>query len=169
VLESPSVAVKSGDTATVFSGAKVPFAVQGAAGQTSVQYEQVGVKLDVTPWARGGDVDLDIGIEVSALGEIATSGYQLIDTSTIRTSGYCRAGESVVIGGLERVSDRIEYNRVPEAGDAAVAPLLTLYRSKDYKKSKSRFLVFITPQVFASSSEANTEIRNQFDLLERPP
>jgi len=166
VLENPSVAVKSGDTATIFSGARVPFAVQGPNGQITVQYEQVGVRLDVTPFAQGDDVDLDLKIEVSSLGEIAPSGYQLIDTSNIRTSGYCRAGESIVIGGLQRLSDRIEYNRVPEVGEEDVAPLFTLYKSKDYKKSKSQFLVFITPQVYESSSEANSELQDKFNLLE---
>jgi Flp pilus assembly secretin CpaC len=166
VLENPAVAVKSGDTATIFSGAKVPFAVSGENGQITVQYEEVGVKLDVTPFAQGNDVDLNLKVEVSSLGEIAPSGYQLIDTSNISTSEYCRAGESIVIGGLQRLSDRIEYNRVPEGGEETGTPLFTLYKSKDYKKSKSQFLVFITPQVYESSSEANGELQDKFNLLE---
>lgn len=166
VLENPSVAVKSGDTAHIFSGAKVPFAVLGPNGQVTVQFEEVGVTLDVTPFAQGSDVDLNISVEVSALGEIAPSGYQLIDTSSISTSEYCRAGESIVIGGLQRISDRIEYNRVPEGGLDEGTPLFTLYKSKDYKKSKSQFLVFITPQVHESSTQANRDLQDKFNLTE---
>jgi pilus assembly protein CpaC len=166
VLENPSVSVKSGDAAHIFSGAKVPFAVQGNNGQILVQYEKVGVSLDVTPYAEGNDVDLSVNVEVSSLGEIAPSGYQMIDTSSINTNEYCRAGESIVIGGLQRLSDRIEYNRIPEEAITEAMPLFTLYKSKDYKKSKSQFLVFVTPKVHESSTQANQELQDKFNLIE---
>ncbi len=166
VMENPSVAVKSADTATIFSGAKVPFAVMGPSGQITVQYEEVGVTLDVTPFAQGSDVDISVSVEVSALGEIAPSGYQMIDTSSITTTEYCRAGESIVIGGLQRLSDRIEYNRIPEGTSETGTPVFTLYKSKDYKKSKSQFLVFVTPQVYESSTQANRDLQDKFNLIE---
>ncbi len=166
VLESPSVAVRSGETATLFSGARVPFPVQGSDGQTTVQYEQVGVQLHVTPFARGESVDLDLAIEVSSLGEVGASGYPLIESSTLRTTETCRAGESVVVAGLERVSDRIAYGRAPDEGSA---PLLTLFKSKDYRKSRSRFLGFVTPEVHASSTEAGARIGERFHLLGPQP
>ncbi|MBN1337045.1 MAG: pilus assembly protein N-terminal domain-containing protein [Deltaproteobacteria bacterium] len=167
VLENPSVSVKSGDTATIFSGDRVPFAVQGPDGQLTVQYEQVGIQLDVTPFAQGEDVDLDIHVEVSSLGETAPSGYPLIGTSILSTSGYCRSGESVVIGGLQRTTDRVEYDRVPDA--EGTGALFTLYKSKDYRKSKSQFLVFITPEVHASPTEANRELKETFQLIDVRP
>lgn len=166
VLENPTISVKSGDAAEIFSGAKVPFAVTGPNGQVYVQYEKVGVTLKVTPFAQSSDVDLNVSVEVSSLGEISPNGYQMIDTSNISTSEFCRAGESVVIGGLQRVSDRLEYNRVPETVDYTGTPLFTLYKSKDYKKSKSQFLVFLTPQVHESSTQANKEIQDKFNLIE---
>jgi pilus assembly protein CpaC len=166
VMENPSVAVKSADTATIFSGAKVPFAIVGPNGQITVQYEEVGITLEVTPFAQGSDVDISVSVEVSALGEVAPSGYQMIDTSKIVTSEYCRAGESIVIGGLQRLSDRIEYNRVPEGGSETGLPVFTLYKSKDYKKSKSQFLVFVTPQVYESSTQANRDLQDKFNLIE---
>jgi pilus assembly protein CpaC len=166
VLENPSVAVKSADTASIFSGAKVPFAIMGPNGQITVQYEEVGISLEVTPFAQGTDVDLSLTVEVSALGEVAPSGYQMIDQSTITTSEYCRAGESIVIGGLQRLSDRIEYNRVPEGSSDVGIPIFTLYKSKDYKKSKSQFLVFVTPQVYESSTQANRDLQDKFNLIE---
>ncbi|MCP4228394.1 MAG: BON domain-containing protein, partial [Actinomycetia bacterium] len=55
VLENPSVAVKSADTAVIFSGARVPFAIMGPNGQITVQYEEVGISLEVTPFAQGSD------------------------------------------------------------------------------------------------------------------
>ncbi len=165
VLENPSVAVKSGETARIFSGTQVPFLVYEGSGSSSVEYKDVGITLEITPFSQGDDVDLEISVESSALGEIAPNGYQMIDTSSISTSEYCRAGESIVIGGLQRLSDRVEYNKVPDF-EGSGTPLFTLYKSKDYKKSKSQFLVFITPLVHENSSDANRDLQDKFNLLE---
>lgn len=164
VLENPTVSVKSGDTAHIFSGSKVPF-VFNDNGQKTVEFIDVGITLDVTPYAAGSNVDMQIKVEVSSLGEIASSGYQSVDQSTITTGQYCRAGESIVIGGLERVSDKVNYNKLPD-GVALPDSVFTLYRSKDYKKSKSQFLVFVTPQIHESSTTANKEIQEKFNLTE---
>ncbi len=164
VLENPTVSVKSGETAHIFSGTKVPF-VFNDNGQKSVDFVDVGIKLDVTPYAAGSNVDMQMKVEVSSLGEVSSSGYQSIDQSEISTAQFCRAGESIVIGGLERVSDRVNYNKLPDGASLPDA-LFTLYRSKDYKKSKSQFLVFVTPQIHESSTTANKEIQEKFNLTE---
>jgi len=64
------------------------------------------------------------------------------------------------------VSDRITYNRIPDAASVEGSPLITLYKSKDYKKTKSQFLVFITPQVHETTKTANQELQDKFNLLE---
>lgn len=165
ILENPTVSVKSGDTAHIFSGSRVPFVFIENGTQTVV-FEEVGIKLDVTPYAQGSDVDLKLEMEVSNLGEVGQNGYPAIDTSEIATSQFCRAGESIVIGGLQRVSDRVDYNRLPEDAESAAQGIFTLYRAKDYKKQKTQFLVFLTPQIHESSSTANREIQEKFNLQE---
>ncbi len=165
VMENPSVAVKSADTASIFSGIQYPFVVSEGL-TTTIEYKDVGISLDVTPFAQGTDVDISISIETSAIGEIAPNGYQTIDTSRIATSEYCRAGESIVIGGLQRLSDRVEYNAIPDAASDTGTPVFTLYKSKNYKKSKSQFLVFVTPQVYESSTQANRDLQDKFNLIE---
>ena len=164
VLENPTVSVKSGETAHIFSGSKVPF-VFNDNGSKVIEFIDVGIKMDVTPYAAGSNVDMQLKIEVSSLGEVASSGYQAIDQSEITTSQFCRAGESVVIGGLERVSDRVNYNKLPD-GVSLPDAMFTLYWSKDYKKAKSQFLVFVTPQIHESTTTANKEIQEKFNLTE---
>jgi pilus assembly protein CpaC len=166
VLDNPSVAVKSGDQASIFSGVEYPVAVVQPNGGVTVDWKNVGISMSVTPFAQGGDVDLVVDVETSSLGEVAPNGLQSIDTSSISTSEYCRSGESIVIGGLQRVSDRITYNRIPDAASVEGSPLITLYKSKDYKKTKSQFLVFITPQVHETTKTANQELQDKFNLLE---
>jgi pilus assembly protein CpaC len=163
VMENPTVSVKSGDEAHIFAGSRIPFVFIENGTQT-VQFEEVGIKLDVTPFAQGNDIDLDIDISVTSLGEVAQNGYQAIDKSEIRTSQYCRAGESIVVGGLQRVSDATDYNRVPDGTGGT--GIVTLYKSRNYRKSKTQFLVFITPQIHETSTTANREIQEKFNLSE---
>lgn len=165
VLENPTVSVKSGELAHIFSGTKVPFVYMDN-GEKTVEYLDVGITLDVTPFASGTDVDMQLAVKVSSLGEVSPSGYQSIDQSEISTSQFAREGESIVIGGLERLSDRVNYNKLPSGIDLNSDGLFTLYRSRDYKKSKSQFLVFVTPQIHQTSSTANKEIQDTFNLSE---
>ncbi len=163
VLENPTISVKSGEPAKIFSGQEYPYLI--AQGLTNtVEFKQIGIELNVTPYAQGNDVDLDIQVLVTALGEVASNGLQTITRSELQTSEYCRAGESIVIGGLQRISDTRDYNRVPNRDVAG--SLYTYYQTRDYKKSKSQFLVFLTPQIHESSSSANREIKDQFNLEE---
>ena len=163
VLENPTVSVKSGDAATIFAGAEYPYLVSQGLYNT-VEFKDIGIRVDVTPYAQDNDVDMDIKIEVTALGEIAANGYQAVDKSELQTSEFARAGESIVIGGLQRVNDTVDYNRVPETD--VENGIYSLYRNKEYKKTKSQFLVFLTPRIHETSTSANTEIKDQFNLDE---
>ena len=60
----------------------------------------------------------------------------------------------------------MDYNRLPENANAQSEGVFNLYNAKDYKKQKQQFLVFITPQIHESSSTANREIQEKFNLLE---
>ena len=163
VLENPTISVKSGDTAGIFAGSEYPYLVSQGLYNT-IEFKDIGVRVDVTPYAQGNDVDMDISIEVTALGEIAANGYQAVNKSELKTSEFARAGESIAIGGLQRVQDAVDYNRVPQS--SVEGGIYTLYRNKEYKKSKSQFLVFLTPKIHETSSEANGEIKDQFNLDE---
>ena len=163
VLENPTVSVKSGEQASIFSGFEYPYLVSDGLVQ-SVEWKDVGIGMTVTPYTQGNDVDMTIAVDVTSLGEVAPNGFQAIDKSQIMTSEFCRAGESIVIGGLQRVLTKVSYNRIP-ASDAGGA-VFNLYANRDYKKSKSQFLVFLTPKIHESSSSANRAIKDAFNLQE---
>jgi len=163
VLENPTVSVKSGETAQIFSGFEYPYLVSDGLVQ-SVEWKDVGIGMTVTPYTQGNDVDMRIEVDVTSLGEVAPNGFQAIDKSQIVTSEFCRAGESIVIGGLQRVLTKVAYNRIPQ--NDVQGAVFNLYTNKDYKKSKSQFLVFMTPKIHESSSSANRAIKDAFNLQE---
>jgi pilus assembly protein CpaC len=163
VLENPTVSVKSGEQASIFSGFEYPYLVSDGLVQ-SVEWKDVGIGMTVTPYTQGNDVDMSIAVDVTSLGEVAPNGFQAIDKSQIMTSEFCRAGESIVIGGLQRVLTKVAYNRIPSSD--AQGAVFNLYANRDYKKSKAQFLVFLTPKIHESSSSANRAIKDAFNLQE---
>lgn len=163
VLENPTVSVKSGEVVSMFSGLQYPYPVYYQGG-VSIEWKDIGIKMDATPYAQGDSVDMKLKIEVTDLGQLSNSnGDPAIDTSKIETRQYCKAGESIVIGGLSRLSDGVLYNRSPETVEGA---LVHLFKNRQYNKAKSQFLVFITPQIHETSSTANKEIQEKFNLKE---
>ena len=163
VLENPTISVKSGETAEIFSGFEYPYLVSTGL-QQSVEWKDVGIRMTVSPFAHGNDVDMSISVEVTSLGEVAPNGFQAINKAEISTTEYCRAGESIVIGGLQRVLTTVSYNTIPES--SSMGALFNLYANRSFKKSKSQFLVFMTPKIHESSSSANQEIKDVFNLQE---
>ena len=172
VLENPIVLVKEGNPVSVFAGASIPFIVGVVDGVPVVAFQEVGINMDVTPYAQGDSVDLKINISVKDIGDVTLSATGLAQSSDnapsaaiveskISTTVFARAGESIILGGLFRTSDSVVYNRPSIQSTDAIFELL---RSKEYDKRKSQFVIFITPQIHADTSTANRELKELFNL-----
>ena len=188
VLENPTVSVKSADTATIESGARVGFPVVQANGAVSLEFQNVGTLLKIVPYARGSDIDMQIQVKVSSLGSPDINGGVAISQNSIETSQLVRSGESVVIGGLVRNSFRQALDRPPTdtgggsiststpsaASNTFVDPfplgsLFTLFKSSDVSKQRNQFMIFITPSILKYSKDANKELKDSFNLYEVYP
>jgi general secretion pathway protein D len=111
VLSSPQLMVLNNQTATLQVGDQVPIITQqqeatvstGAPLINTVQYQNTGVILQVTPRVnRGGEVMMDISQEVSDVTSTTTSA---IDSPTIEQRKFTSTvavqdGETVALGGL---------------------------------------------------------------------
>lgn len=171
VLANPVVSVKDGEPAAVFSGADYPFVVgQTPDGTPIIEFKQVGIDLSATPFVQGDSIDLKVNVTASDIGDVSLAdsgggGGIGILRSTFNSSQFTRAGESVVIGGLFRVSDGDLYNK-PNAPPGASDSIFRLFLSRSYQKRKSQFIVFITPTVYDDSVSANREMKDIFNLQE---
>ena len=146
VLENPSLVVKSGDAADFFSGTQVPFY-----SQESVIFKDVGIKIQAEPIVSSDSVDMKINITVTSPS--AGGINRGIDTNTISTTAYCKAGQSLALGGIYRNTDARMYNRIPDDTNTGSA-LFTLFLSKDFVSDKSEFVIFVTPSVVDFSSQS---------------
>jgi Flp pilus assembly secretin CpaC len=158
ILEQPSLIVKSGDAGEFFSGTQVPYY-----SAQNVQFKEVGIKLSAEPISSGGAVDLKISATLSTLSAGVNQG---IDTHTVNTVAYCKAGESLVLANLYRNGDSKTWNRLPQGVDTSSA-LFTLVASRDFQSHTTDLVIFVTPRVVEAGDTAGPEMARFQELDEQ--
>ena len=171
VLSTPQIYTSDNQEAEILVGQNVPFptgsqtAVGGVATAgliTTVQRQDVGIKLKITPHITEGDVvRLDIYQEISSLVQPTLSGSNLVsllssvgyttNKRSTKTSVFVNDGQTIVIGGLmsENVEDSV--TKVPLLGDIPI--LGNLFKYRTVNKQKTNLLVFISPVVIKTPAD----------------
>ena len=163
VVSSPQLMVLNNQPATLQVGDRVPIVTQQAQQTTSdtapiinsIEYEDTGVILKVTPRVnRGGMVMMDISQEVSQVSDTSASPVPspTIQERKINSSVAVQDGETVVLGGL--ISDSRVRGRsgIPYLQNI---PLLgNLFRDTSDNKTRTELMVLITPHVVDNTQKA---------------
>ncbi|MEO8717694.1 MAG: secretin N-terminal domain-containing protein [Burkholderiales bacterium] len=185
VLANPRIRVKNKEKARIHIGDRVPVITTTAAAtggfvSESVQYLDVGLKLEVEPLISLDDeVGIKVGLEVSRIvSEVRSSGgtagggsltYQ-IGTRNAATNLRLRDGETQVLAGLISDEDRRSAARVPGLGDLPIVG--RLFSNTRDTSSRSEIVLLITPRLvrtlarpdgssveFAAGTEASSGAR----------
>ena len=143
VLSTPSIMTMDNEQASIIVGQEIPITT----GETlstnnsnpfrTVQRQEVGVKLTVTPQINEGNaVKLLINQEVSSVvGPITATTTDLITSKRqIQTTVLVEDGETIVLGGL--IDDDVQESekKVPILGD--IPGLGRLFKSTSISRSK---------------------------------
>jgi Flp pilus assembly secretin CpaC len=121
--------------------------------QQSVVFKDIGVKVQAEPIASAEDVDQKINVTMTS--PTAGGVNKGIDTNTISTTAYCKAGSSLAMAGIVRNQDAKTYNKIPDNLNTSSA-LFTLFLSKDFVSNRSEFVIFVTPRIVDSpTNQAN--------------
>lgn len=178
VVSSPEVMVLNNQTANLQVGDRVPIITQQAVSTVtgdapivnSVEYEDTGVILKVTPRVnRGGMVMLDIAQEVSEVASATTSGIQspTIQERKISSSVAVQDGETIVLGGLISDSRTRTKTGIPYLQDV---PLLgNLFRDTGDNKARTELMVLITPHVvddIRKARKVTDELRHRLPAVQ---
>ncbi|MEN0039357.1 MAG: type II secretion system secretin GspD [Cellvibrio sp.] len=167
ILSTPSLLTTDNNEASILVGQQVPF-VTGSysglgnnttGGNTSfsspfntVNREDVGIKLQVTPQINEGDsLVLDIEQEISSvIGNTQNSpNGPTTSKREIKTQVLAGDGQTVVLGGL--IEDQLNKGdqRVPVLGSIPV--LGHLFRSQSASKRKTNLLIFLRPTIIRTN------------------
>lgn len=157
ILSTPSLLTLDNEEAYITVGQNVPFITgsftnTGGAGNVqnpfqTIQRENVGVTLKVTPQVNEGDsVVLDIVQEVSSISQQLLSASDVITNERkIETKVLASDGDIVVLGGLVKDDVQDSQQGVPLLQDI---PLLgRLFRNDVVSVTKQNLLVFIRPTI----------------------
>ena len=178
IIGTPIIVTLDNEEAEIKVGQEVPFVTgsftntgsTGGGGSTSVnpfqtvQREQVGLSLKLTPQINEGDaVRLKIEQEISSLSQ-STQAVDLITSNrTINTTVIVEDGGTLVLGGLIQEQVDETQQRVPLLGRI---PLIgALFRSDSTKKTKTNLMVFIRPTILRDDDTAAFETNTKYNYI----
>jgi general secretion pathway protein D len=173
-LASPRIRVRDKEKAKILIGDKVPVITNSVTPVStgspvvtgSVQYLDVGIKLEVEPHVYlEGDVGIKMMIEVSTILNQVTNpasgsvAYE-IGSRSAQTSLRLRDGETQILAGLINDTTSDTNSHVPGLGDF---PLLgRIFGSDKRDHSKDEIVISITPHVLRAPAIADRRVREVF-------
>ena len=177
LLSTPSLLTLDNQEAKIVVGNEVPFrtgafSTVGDGSQnpfTTIQREDVGLQLTVTPHVQFGDtVRLEVFQEITNVvpnALIGEAGFSDVVTSkrTVETGVLAEDGQTIILGGL--IQDDITWNdaRVPLIGN--IPGIGWLFRSESKSNTKTNLLIFLRPTVIRDAAGADVATQRKFDEI----
>ncbi|MFZ4403613.1 MAG: BON domain-containing protein [Pseudobdellovibrionaceae bacterium] len=163
VLESTSLMVEDGQKGEISQIANNPYSVIGKDGQTGTAFAETGIKTAIQPQIQAGasnSIQMVMDFSIASMTGQA-NGAPITSKNSIQTKITVRDRQSAAVGGLIKNSSSTGYNRLPSN---VKDPIISLYASKEFQRSQSQFVVFVTPIIKASASAGSEQIKKKFRL-----
>lgn len=164
-LASPQLAARSGGTADFLVGGEVPIPITQGLGATTVQYKQYGIKLHIEPVVSStGDIAASLKTEVSRIDpSVNVNGYPGFITRRASAEVNVHSGDTIVISGLVDAKAAKSFDKVPGLGDIPI--LGALFRSRNFRESRTDLVIFVTPYVIDADSPKNQALIRKSNRL----
>jgi type II secretory pathway component GspD/PulD (secretin) len=177
VLSRPTLLVQNNAEGNITIGDRVPI-VSGqtsAGGQasTTIQYEEVGIILTVTPHINpDGYVNLEISPEISQISDQSLEVAEGLNAAVFsersaETTVTVKDGETVIMGGLITENIQRGVTQVPILGDIPWLGELFKVRSND--ATKTELLIVLTVNVLRDEDELRLASEEERDRTGRLP
>jgi len=133
---------------------------------TTVQREEVGTILKITPQVNEGGalVQMKIELESSSLtGDSGDANSLITNKRTISTNVLIEDGGIIVLGGLIQDSDIRGEQRVPYLGRIPV--LGALFKTRSRQTDKTNLMVFIRPKILSDGVQTAIETNAKYNYI----
>nr|KXH70500.1 MAG: hypothetical protein AM324_10000 [Candidatus Thorarchaeota archaeon SMTZ1-83] len=147
VVSHPRISAVNHKAASVFAGKQIPITTIGAEGRVTTRYVSAGIGMDVTPHINSlEDITIDLSAELSEPDfAITVGGLPTISTSRANSRILLQNGETVVLGGLKKVTESEREIGVPILRHI---PLLgNLFKRTGTTKEEREILIFVSPYI----------------------
>lgn len=160
VLASPSLSTRSGAKARFVAGGEIPLPVRGTLGQTTVEFKEYGIILEVTPVTdKSGAIYAKVDVEVSSIdNSVSVLGIPGFLKRKSTAEFNSKDGETVVLNGLYSFEKSADTQKVPGLGDV---PLIGgVFRNKGSVSSVREVAIVITPRIVVPTPNAQNDARD---------
>ena len=168
-LAEPNLTAISGEHADFLAGGEFPIPVGVEDGKITVEYKQYGVGLSFRPVVLSENrISLQVKTEVSEISSdqtvTAASGDVEITIPGLRTRRSSTtlelpSGGTMAMAGLLRDDVRKNIDGFPYLKDLPV--LGALFRSRDYKRSQTELVFFVTPYIVKPVAKSKVALPTQ--------
>jgi type IV pilus assembly protein PilQ len=141
-VSSPSIVTLNNEQATIEQGLQIPYITLDEAGNAVTEFIPAILKLSVTPQITW-DNNIIISLEVS--DDNPVQGEDSVETRLARTKLFVENGETIVLGGIKKLTDDQTENRVPGLGN--VPFLGWLFKNEFIEERMDELLIFIRPEI----------------------
>jgi len=169
VLKTGTLIVRSGQPAKLIEQTEYTYAQLGTNGQAQSQKTPVGLSVAVTPAILGQSEDIQLDLDMDQTDLVgrapATNSPPVTATHKVTTKIYVKSNESAAVAGVTSGTVGTDFNKDdPASGSLAQGtdPLFTLLHSKAYRKQKSQFVIFVTPQIVDNASDGTDDLKKNF-------
>ena len=174
LISTPSIVTTDNEEATLNVGQEVPFVTGsftntgGNAGAVNpfqtIQREQIGVKLSITPQINDGDsMVLELSQEISNIAQSAAAVDLITNQRIVETTVIVDDGQILVLGGLLEDQLRESDQRVPVLGSIPV--LGALFRARTTEKVKTNLMIFIRPTILRDAKKTAVETNQKYNMI----
>lgn len=179
IVSTPSVVMLDNEEATINVSQEVPFLTGSYSGSNTsggtsssfvnpfqtVQRQDVGTKLKITPQINGGDsLILSIDQDASTLSQATgDAGSKIVNKREIKTKVMIEDGGIIVIGGLLEDNLSNGEDRVPVLGSIPI--IGNLFRARHTDKHKNNLMVFIRPTILRNGEQAAIETNAKYNIM----
>ena len=156
ILSRPSITTLDNQMAFTENGEKVPYVTIDENGDREVKFEDVVLRLEITPHVIDGDnLKMKINIKKDEVDLTRTvDGNPFIIKKETDTSLIVRNGETIVISGLSKQRASETDNGIPFLKN--VPYLGYLFKGEGKGESMEEVLIFITPRILKAAVVEDT-------------
>jgi type IV pilus assembly protein PilQ len=172
IVSKPRVVTANQQKAIILAGEEIPYQQSTSSGATSIEFKKAVLSLEITPQitpddkiilklkanqdSRGTQLLVAVAQDTSATNGAgnnttttttvpAVLGPPTINTQQVESQVLLNNNETVVIGGIYKLTKSNTMDRIPFFGSL---PLVgTLFRHKGVRNEKTELLIFLTPKI----------------------
>jgi len=148
VISNPKILTIDNVSAKILQGKSIPVRKLTSEGTVSTEFKDVTLEMIVKPHITpDGSISMDLEIKKEELDPTVPSveGVPGTDKKEAKTSVIVKDGETVVIGGMYKISTNDSVSGVP--GLMKIPLLGWLFKSDAITSSTNELLIFVTPRI----------------------